>query len=150
MTSTITIRPPKASDKQAWLGHWQGYITFYESSVADDITEATWERLLEGKPNLFGFVACDENGAVIGFVHCVTHLGTWETGKDCYLEDLFVDPAVRGQGAGRKLIEAVIEKARNEGWRKVYWKTSKNNVTARTLYDRFTAVSDWVSYEIEI
>ncbi len=30
----------------------------------------------------------------------LTHEGTWIDGKDCYLEDLFVDSAARGKGVG--------------------------------------------------
>ena len=51
------------------------------------------------------------DSAVIGFVHALPHATTWSAKGYLYLEDLFVDPAMRGSGAGRKLIEAVYEEA---------------------------------------
>jgi len=67
----------------------------------------------------------------------------------CYLEDLFVDDAARGKGAGRALIEAIINEARVKGWSKVYWVTREGN-PARALYDKLAVVDDYVRYRITI
>ena len=45
---TIRIRRLEAKDKPAWLPLFKGYIEFYKSSVADDVIEMTWGRLLSG------------------------------------------------------------------------------------------------------
>jgi hypothetical protein len=42
-----------------------------------------------------------EEKKVIGFAMCILHEGTWSTAPICYLEDLFVDAAERGAGAGK-------------------------------------------------
>jgi GNAT superfamily N-acetyltransferase len=63
---------------------------------------------------------------------------------------LFVDPAARGQGAGRLLIETLVDKAKNAGWFRVYWMTHKDNATARTLYDKLAVATDWVRYDANI
>ena len=45
-------------------------------------------------------------------------------GKDVgFLDDLFVPPAHRGQGIGRKLIDAVAAIARQRGWPVLRWST---------------------------
>jgi ribosomal protein S18 acetylase RimI-like enzyme len=80
----------------------------------------------------------------------VVHAGTWSTEGRCYLEDLFVEPAARGQGAGRALIEATAARAREEGCDELYWITATDNATARRLYDRVATLSDFVRYEIEL
>jgi len=86
---------------------------------------------------------------VVGFAICVLHEGTWVTQPLCYLEDLFVDDAARGKGAGRALIEAIINEAREKGWSKVYWVTREGN-PARALYDKLAVVDDYVRYRITI
>ena len=68
--------------------------------------------------------------------------------QTCYLEDLFVSPEARGSGAGRALIEAVLERARAHGWDKVYWHTREDNARARALYDSFTGADDFVRYVV--
>jgi GNAT superfamily N-acetyltransferase len=44
---------------------------------------------------------------VVGFAICILHEGTWVTTPICYLEDLFVDPAFRGQGIARTMIKSL-------------------------------------------
>ena len=83
-----------------------------------------------------------------GFVNYVLHPSTWGTADTCYLEDLFVSPEARGSGAGRALIEAVLERAKAYGWDKVYWHTRADNARARALYDSFAPADDFVRYVV--
>jgi ribosomal protein S18 acetylase RimI-like enzyme len=108
------------------------------------VTEATFTRLL-GDDRLFAFVA-ETDGAVCGFVHCVLHPATWSLSNSCYLEDLYVDPSVRGGGVGRALIEAVYEAAGAKGADRVYWLTHQTNQQARILYDKVASFDGFVQY----
>jgi len=66
------------------------------------------------------------------------------------LEDLFVDPNVRGHGVGRALIDAVYEVAVKSGASRLYWNTDATNETARKLYDSYTNESGKVQYRIPL
>ena len=68
----------------------------------------------------------------------------------CYLEDLWIEPSVRGAGWGRKFIDALIARGRDRGWRRIYWHTGADNVAARRLYDRVTRVTDYVRFTPEL
>ncbi|MDP1737670.1 MAG: GNAT family N-acetyltransferase [Caulobacter sp.] len=140
-----TIRPLAPSDRAAWDGLWAGYLTFYESSVAPEVSEATWTRLLDPATPMFALVAEDEAG-VFGLVQCVLHASTWSMAPYCYLGDLYVDPSRRGSGAGRALIEAVYAEADRLGAARVYWMTHETNATARLLYDRLATRSGFIQY----
>jgi GNAT superfamily N-acetyltransferase len=144
-----TIRRPEPDDFKAWEQLWQGYCDIYEESVPPVVTQNTWARLLGEDQSLFGLIAEDEGGRLIGFTNCVVHAGTWSKRDVCYLEDLFVADNSRGQGVGRALIEAVVAKSRAMGWQQVYWQTKVDNATARALYDAITPASDWVIYEVK-
>ena len=91
-----------------------------------------------------------EADRLIGFASYIVHPFTWSERQVCYLEDLFVEPAARGRGAGRLLIEHVIALARAEGRARVYWMTREGNETARRLYDTFAPADDFVRYTIEL
>jgi GNAT superfamily N-acetyltransferase len=39
----------------------------------------------------------------------------WSTGLECYLAELYVTPARRGQGLGQALMEAALREARKRG-----------------------------------
>ncbi|MEU1970252.1 GNAT family N-acetyltransferase [Microbacterium sp. NPDC019599] len=144
-----TIAPLAVSDRDEWLALWRGYLTFYEASLSDEVTDATFERLIAGE-ELHGAVARDADGRAVGIVHWLTHSATWTTTTYCYLEDLFVAPATRGGGVGRALIEHVRSWADDAGCRKVYWLTQQSNETARALYDRVATSTGFVHYEIPL
>ena len=59
----------------------------------------------------------------------------WSRALECYLAELYVAPARRGQGAGRALVEASIAFARSEGADYMDLGTSEDDVAARALYE---------------
>ncbi|MGH2969263.1 MAG: GNAT family N-acetyltransferase [Solirubrobacteraceae bacterium] len=63
-------------------------------------------------------------------------LAIWTEARECYLAELYVVPARRGQGLGRALMEAAIEVARAEGATYMDLGTSEDDVAARALYER--------------
>jgi GNAT superfamily N-acetyltransferase len=144
---SVVIRNTQAADEASWRRLWAGYCEFYRSVVPPEVTDATWRRILDPGSPIFGRVA-EDNGAVVGFANCVMHEGTWASRPICYLEDLFVDPGVRGQGVGRLLIQDLIALGKSRGWEYLYWHTQAGNATARRLYDRLAAVDDFVKYRV--
>jgi len=142
-----TIRSALPSDEAAWRTLWRGYLDFYSANIGDDITNRTWQRILDPDSAVMCIVA-EIDGQVYGFANCVVHENTWETQAICYLEDLYVDPSARGHGIGRAMIEWLRNAMRAEGWARLYWHTRSNNDSARRLYDRFAEADDFVRYVI--
>jgi GNAT superfamily N-acetyltransferase len=146
---TLTIRAIEEKDKSQWLKLWAGYLEFYKSTISPEQTELTWKRLINNELKMFGFVAESEEG-VIGFTHCLFRPSTWTETDYCYLEDLFVDPNIRGKGIGRALINKVVELAKEKNSKRVYWTTQEFNKTARVLYDSIIPVSEFVQYRLPL
>jgi GNAT superfamily N-acetyltransferase len=146
---TLTIRALEEKDKSQWIKLWAGYLEFYKSTISPEQTELTWKRLINNELKMFGFVAESEEG-VIGFTHCLFRPSTWTETDYCYLEDLFVDPNIRGKGVGRALMEKVFDLAKQKESKRVYWTTQEFNKTARVLYDTITPVSEFVQYRLPI
>ena len=145
--SSLVIRDPTAEDEADWRRLWAGYNEFYEKQVGEPVTAATWRRLLLKSDGLFGRLAIYD-GAIAGFTACVLHAGTWTQQPICYLEDLFVDPVLRGKGIGEALIDDLIARAKELGWSRLYWHTRGDNLVARRLYDKFAMADDFVRYRI--
>ena len=59
----------------------------------------------------------------------------WSQALECYLAELYVVPARRGQGLGRALMEAAIELAREQGADYMDLGTGEDDVAARALYE---------------
>jgi len=123
------------------------YIIFYKSTLPDEQYELTWQRL-NSDFNINGLVA-ELDGQVVGLAHYIFRPSTWAENDFCYLEDLFTDPAVRGKGVGRALINELHKIAIDRGSKRLYWTTAPDNETARKLYDK-VAITDRVQYKIII
>ncbi len=140
-----TIRPPTDADKPLWLPLWAGYNAFYRASVPADVTDETWRRILDPATPVHALMA-QEGGRLIGFVTFLYHPSTWSSKPSCYLEDLFVDPAARGGGTAKALIEATMARATADGCFRIYWHTQEYNAPARSLYDTLTPRSSFIVY----
>src|SRR4029079_2807951 len=132
MAGETIVRPVRENDRAAWEPLWQGYLTFYKSSLAAEVTDATWKRFFDPIEPLYALVA-ERDGRLIGLTHYLLHRSTWAPVSYCYLEDLFVDPSVRGGGTGRALIDAVADAARAAGATRLYWMTHETNATEQAL-----------------
>ncbi len=144
---SVRVRRLEAKDKKAWLALFKGYIAFYKATVADEVIETTWQRLIAGAPDFHvALVAVDAADAPVGLAHMLFHRSTWSPTHYCYLEDLFVDPDQRLKGVGRALIEAVYREADARQCTRTYWATQEFNYRARALYDQLATKSSFVQY----
>ena len=142
---SLRIRPISQNDKTRWLELFKQYIEFYKSQLSNEQYELTWQRI-NSEYNMHGLLA-EKDGQIIGLAHYIFRPDTWEMEDFCYLEDLYVDPKVRGVGVGRALIKAVEQIAIEKGSKRLYWTTAEDNEVARKLYDKL-AVVDKVMYKI--
>lgn len=142
----LTIRPLTAADEAEWRRLWTAYLEFYESSVPEEVYQTTFARQLDPAHLQRCCFIADLDGRAIGLVHAIWHGHNWRVEDVCYLQDLYADPDVRGQGIGRALIEAVYAEADRRGTPGVYWMTQDFNTTARQLYDRIARVTPFIKY----
>ncbi|CAG0997818.1 D-amino-acid N-acetyltransferase [Burkholderiales bacterium] len=145
---SVRVRPIRASDERAWRELWRGYCEFYEVALAEDVTRHTFARIADPGSPVSGIVAESVRGDVVGIANYLLHENTWTTTPVCYLEDLFVAPAARGNGAGRALLDWLVSAARENGWSRLYWMTRHDNVTARRLYDHYAKADGFVRYVV--
>ncbi len=116
---SLSIRPLIENDHAQWLSLWQAYLDFFPTTLADEVIQETWRRLV-GRPDMQALGAFDEAGNLVGFAHILIHPNTWNIGECCYLEDLFVDSAHRRKGITRQLIEAVYTAAEAKNCNRAY------------------------------
>jgi GNAT superfamily N-acetyltransferase len=92
-------------------------------------------------------VAGDE---LVGLVHYLYHRSTTRLLDVCYLQDLYTKESLRGKGAGRQMIQAVYEAARQANSSRVYWTTHTTNTAGRTLYDKVAKHLGFIVYVQEL
>ena len=150
---TTTIRFAEPGDHDQWLQLWDGYNRFYRrfdaTALPMEITKSTWRRFFDPDEPIHALVA-ELDGKLVGLVHYLFHRSTTMLADTCYLQDLFTDASCRGQGVGRRLIEAVYEQARLAGSTRVYWMTEETNSRAMVLYNQVAERSGFLVYRKQI
>jgi GNAT superfamily N-acetyltransferase len=144
---SVAIAPLVASDYSEWLPLARAYKAFYETVLSDEEYMRAWQRLMAG--DAVSGLGARVDGRLVGIVHALYHASTWAE-QVCYLQDLFVDPVVRGRGVARALIEAVAANARRAGAARLYWTTQQHNATARTLYDKLASFNGFIRYDYPV
>lgn len=142
----LTIRPVLMADEPEWRRLWTGYLQFYETEVSEEVYKTTFARLLDDDPHEFIGLVAEQDDRLVGLTHYLFHRHAWMVENVVYLQDLYVDPASRGTGAGRALIEAVYEAADQANCPSVFWLTQEFNTTARQLYDRIAHLTPFIRY----
>ena len=95
-------------------------------------------HLFSDSPSLQCLVL-ERRGSVVGYATFVKQFSTWEADYYLYLDCLYLEKSVRGQGWGARLMEKVEEYARAEGYSTVQWQTPSFNKAAIDFYDKIGA-----------
>jgi len=147
--SAVTCRPPEAADEARWSELFRGYMEFYNVPPDAAVTQRVWTWLFDPAHEVEGLVA-ELDGRVVGLAHYQPMARTLGGNEIGYLSDLFTDPACRGQGVGRALIDACLEVARQRGWPTLRWFTQEYNYAGRRLYDTYAPKSDFIVYMVKV
>ena len=76
--------------------------------------ERLTEHLFGERPYVEALIA-ERDGRKVGYALVFYSYSTFLTAPGIFLEDLFVEPAERGKGAGKALLDAVVAMARERG-----------------------------------
>ncbi|MDE2457358.1 MAG: GNAT family N-acetyltransferase, partial [Burkholderiales bacterium] len=118
---SFTLRPAEVRDLPAIAGLIRELAVFEH---LEHLCEATPDKLM---PHLFGARPAAEarvaevEGAVVGFALFFTNFSTFLARPGLYLEDLYVQPAQRGRGIGRALLEHLGALAVERGCGRFEW-----------------------------
>lgn len=144
----MQITPLSAHHRADWHRLWTGYLEFYNTTVAPQVYETTFARLIDPSHRAQNALIAYDGEQAVGLVHFIYHPHNWRIEEVCYLQDLFTAPEARGTGVARALIDAVAQDAAMRGAAAPYWMTQEFNHTARSLYDKIASLTPFVKYQM--
>ena len=103
-----------------------------------------------GPHRRFEVLIAEVDRKAVGFALFFPNYSTWEGKPGLYIEDIFVDEAMRGTGIGRKLIAAVAKIAHSRGCARIDLAVLNWN-PARGFYSRigFRHAEPWQIFRLE-
>jgi len=150
MTDTI-VRRARPGDEHDILRLVRALATYEREPDAVKATPEGLAALLFGDaPKVFAHVA-EQDGRVVGMAVWFFNFSTWTGRHGLYLEDLFVDPEVRGGGVARALFEALGHEAKTHDCARIDWGVLDWNELAKGFYRKLGArhMTEWEPWRID-
>ena len=131
-TSPPRIRRANADDARAIAQLLHDFNReFDEPTPTVETLEQRIAHLLRGGDTVVLLAGARPDGlAVLRFRDAI-----WSSGLECYLAELYVTSARRGQGFGRALMEAALQEARTRGADTIEIGVDEPDHAARRLYE---------------
>jgi GNAT superfamily N-acetyltransferase len=134
----MEIRLSTGDDAPVIAELFRAYRDHWGSPTTDEAIDRGVTRLM-GSPEAEFLLAGDP---AVGFGLVRYRFAIWTEVDDAWLEDLFVEEAARGQGTGRALLVACVDRARARGCKRIQLDTNEINERARKLYASVGFVED--------
>ncbi|HVF68274.1 MAG TPA: GNAT family N-acetyltransferase [Pyrinomonadaceae bacterium] len=156
MSEGVRIRPASAADEDFVVSLMPRLVEFGPPAWRDagqmtaHDTRVITESLLDPKPGAAVFIAEDEDGTPLGFIHLHADTEHYIHEEHGHVEDVIVAPAGEGRGVGRALLEKAEEWARARGYRWLTLNVFAENLRAREVYSRLGYGEDMVKYVKEL
>jgi GNAT superfamily N-acetyltransferase len=136
--STVAVRAVAREDLPRVWEMVRGLAEFeHLLDVLTGDAERLERALFDEPPRLYGLVA-EQGGTLVGYALYHFTFSSFRTNVRMWLEDLYVDPAARGAGAGEALLVAFVRDALARGCHRVDWDVLEWN-PARAFYERLGA-----------
>ena len=130
----ITIRPATRADVPQILSFIRALAAYERAPEAAVATEADLERDGFGPTPFYFCLIAEYDGRPAGFALSFFNYSTWVGRPGIYLEDLFVEPELRGQGIGKALLRRVAAIAVEKGCRRMQWAVLDWNTPSIEFY----------------
>lgn len=93
----------------------------------------------------------EENGIPVGFALFFHNYSTFKANKGLYLEDLYVNPSMRGKGYGKALLLYLANLARERGCKRMEWCCLDWNTPSIEFYKSLgaTPMNTWTTYRLD-
>jgi|SRR3954468_20738689 GNAT superfamily N-acetyltransferase len=137
---SIAIRPARPDEAGLVLSFVRELAEYEKLAHEVEATEATIADALFGaSPRVYCDIA-EWSGEPAGFQVWFVNFSTFSGRHGIYLEDLFVRPALRGNGIGKALLAHLAGRCVDNGWSRLQWSVLDWNTPSIEFYKSLGAV----------
>lgn len=153
---TVRIRPASSDDREFILSLVPRLVEFGPPPWRDipemikTDREVLTDKLLNQPSDTVFFIAEDEKGIPLGFIHLQAGGDYYNHEKHAHIANIIVASDGEGQGIGRLLMEKGEEWTRSQGYRWLTLSVFAQNQRAREVYERLGYGEDIMKYVKEL
>ena len=146
----VKIRNAEIEDSQIILNLIRALSVYEKLSHTVINNEESVKKYLFGKRNFAEVLIADYENQPVGFALFFHNYSTFVGKPGIYLEDLFVQPEMRGKGIGKKLFLELIRIAKERNCGRIEWSVLNWNTPAIEFYKSMGAVpmDEWTVYRL--
>ncbi|WP_420883383.1 GNAT family N-acetyltransferase [Brevibacterium koreense] len=149
----MNVREATHNDLPDILRLVQALAVYEMEPEAVEATEDDFAAVMfpdDGHPNTYGLVA-EVEGQIIGIAIWFHSFSTWTGKNGIWLEDLFVDPDHRGDGAGKALLGRLAQICQERGLTRLEWCVLKWNEPSIGFYRSLGAKAqdEWETFRLD-
>jgi GNAT superfamily N-acetyltransferase len=148
--SKIVIRQAVSEDAELILKFIEELACYEKMQDAVKTNVQEIQATLFSKEATAHALICLENGKPIGYAVYFYNYSTWLGKNGLYLEDLYISPKHRGQGAGKIILKYLAKKALEKGCGRFEWCVLDWNEPAIKFYESIgaKAQNEWIIYRL--
>lgn len=141
----FTLRAAAPADVPAIVGLIAELADYEKLTHLLQVTSASLEPQLFGARPAAECVVAEVGGTVVAFALFFPNFSTFLGKPGLYLEDLYVQPAHRGSGLGKALLQHLAALAVQRGCGRFEWSVLDWNTSAIGFYERMgaTVMPEW-------
>ena len=132
----VHVRPATASDLPVLVRLLEELFSIEADFRSDPERQRAGLALMLADPRFRVVLVAERRSGVIGMVTGQLVVSTAEGGHSVLVEDMVVEPAERGRGVGRALLEALEAWAANHGATRLQLLADRENAPALAFYAR--------------
>ena len=148
--SEIQIRRATPDDVPLILAFLRELATYEKLAHEVVATDADMHAALFGERPVVETVIATLDGEPVGYALFFPTFSTFLGKPGLYLEDLYVRPAARGLGVGRKLLEHLARLTVERGWGRLEWSVLDWNEPSIAFYKKMGArpMDEWTVFRL--
>jgi ribosomal protein S18 acetylase RimI-like enzyme len=141
--NNIMTRMAELTDIQRVAQLFDSYRQFYQQESNIERATDFIQQRMENRESVI-LVAVEPNNEIVGFCQLYPSFCSVIAAPIYVLYDLFILPGKRRSGAGKKLLLAAEDAAKQAGVRRMDLTTARSNISAQNLYESLGWQADTV------
>ena len=150
MNYPLLVRQARKDDVTAILLLIREFAEFEKLSEWCEVSENDLREVIFGENKFVNCLIAERGDSIVGYALFYPIFKSFRGERSMFLEDLYVSPAMRGQGLGLKMLKRVALIAKEQNCVRMDWQALKWNEAAIEFYKNLGAETDDENFDFRL